>query len=85
MRSFKSSTRRRPRSVDDDVSRAVQAAVRAERERLRGTLVKLRHQMLGQAHACRSARPYVADAFEACATMVSDFVRKDIGETNGEE
>lgn len=54
-------------------------AIRDERTRVCAALIKLRHKLLGKAHACRSTRPYVAEAFDASATEVADFIQNELG------
>ena len=40
--------------------------------------------MLGKAHAWRSSNAAVAEAYEACASMVTEFISQELGREGDE-
>ncbi len=55
------------------------AAIRDERTRIFSGLIKLRHKFLGKAHATRSTRPYVAEAYDEAASAVAEYIQNELG------
>jgi hypothetical protein len=54
-------------------------AIRDERTRVCSGLIKLRHKLLGKAHATRASRPYVSLAYDEAATMVAGYIHEELG------
>jgi len=59
-------------------------AIREERNRVCNGLIKLRHALLGKAHAIRSTRTHATEAYEEAATMVANYIQDGLGR-NGKE
>ena len=55
------------------------SAIRDERTRIFSGLIKVRHKFLGKAHATRSSRPYVAEAYDEAATAIAEYIQSELG------
>lgn len=66
-----------------DELKTIAAAVRDERTRICSSLVKVRHALLGKANAQHGNGIPAAEAYEDAATMISDFLLRELNaETN---
>jgi hypothetical protein len=62
-----------------DELKALHGAVKDERTRICSALLKVRFAMLGKAHAQRSNGMSALEAYEDAATMISEFLMKELG------
>jgi hypothetical protein len=62
-----------------DLFKATATAVRDERTRICSALIRVRHCLLGKARATRNNGLTVAEAYEDAATLISEFLMRELG------
>jgi hypothetical protein len=65
-------------NLDNETARAVQAAVHDERTRMVQGVQRIKWKFLDLARAARETSPTSAKTYEECATMLTDFLLKEI-------